>query len=129
MYNDIDKFVGKKIKERRLSMGITQEELGNVIGVSFQQIQKYEKGVNRAGASRLYDLARALRVSVAFFFDSFDTPNFEYKASDSSHFDDYDVTYTKDSRKLTKYFNMIDDESLRKTIISHIRAIAKTTSK
>src|SRR5450759_645440 len=65
----IDVHVGTRIRLRRTLMGLSQERLGEALGLTFQQVQKYERGVNRVGASRLFDLSRVLDVPVSFFFD------------------------------------------------------------
>ena len=65
--NEIDAHVGSRLRLRRLLLGISQEKLGVALGLTFQQIQKYERGANRVGASRLFDLSRALDVPVSFF--------------------------------------------------------------
>ena len=67
--NPIDIHVGSRIRLRRTMLGMSQEKLGEALGLTFQQIQKYERGVNRIGASRLFDLARVLDVPIGFFFD------------------------------------------------------------
>lgn len=66
---EIDRYVGARIRARRKLVGLSQEELGNVIGVTFQQIQKYENGSNRIGAARLFEIAEALEVSPAWMFE------------------------------------------------------------
>ena len=70
----IDAHVGSRIRLRRNLMGMSQERLGEALGLTFQQIQKYERGVNRVGASRLFDLSRVLDVSISFFFDDMPEP-------------------------------------------------------
>lgn len=70
----IDAHVGKRIRLRRTLLGLSQEKLGEALGVTFQQIQKYERGTNRVGASRLYDIATALDVPISFFFDDMLNP-------------------------------------------------------
>jgi len=67
--NPIDIHVGTRLRQRRMILGMTQEQLGKVVGLTFQQIQKYECGANRVGASRLYHLARLLNVPVSYFFE------------------------------------------------------------
>ena len=67
--NPIDIHVGSRVRMRRTLLGMTQTGLGDAIGLTFQQVQKYERGLNRIGSSRLYDLARVLDVPVSFFFD------------------------------------------------------------
>ncbi len=69
MKHHVDVHVGQRIRRRRWMLGITQQQLGDAVGIKFQQIQKYETGMNRVSASRLYDIATALDVPVAFFFD------------------------------------------------------------
>ena len=70
----IDVHVGTRIRLRRTLMGMSQERLGEALGLTFQQIQKYERGVNRVGASRLFDLSRVLDVPISFFFDDLPEP-------------------------------------------------------
>lgn len=67
--NPIDSHVGSRIRMRRTLLGMSQERLGDALGLTFQQVQKYERGVNRVGASRLYDLSRVLDVPISFFYD------------------------------------------------------------
>ena len=72
MPNPVDVRVGARLRLRRNMLGLSQEKLGELIGLTFQQIQKYERGANRIGASRLYELSRVLDVPVSFFFDDTD---------------------------------------------------------
>jgi transcriptional regulator with XRE-family HTH domain len=65
----IDKHVGSRLRMRRMMLGMSQEKLGKAFGLTFQQVQKYEKGVNRMGASRLQEAAQILNISVSFFFE------------------------------------------------------------
>ena len=67
--NPIDIHVGSRVRFRRMLLGMSQEKLGEKLGLTFQQVQKYEKGINRIGASRLFDLAQVLGVSVQFFYE------------------------------------------------------------
>ena len=67
--NAVDRHIGSKLRERRLEIGMSQEALADLLGITFQQIQKYEKGANRVAASRLYAISKALDVSVSYFFD------------------------------------------------------------
>ena len=70
--NPIDVHVGNRVRLRRTRLGMSQERLGEALGLTFQQVQKYERGANRVGASRLYDLSRVLEVPVSYFFDDMD---------------------------------------------------------
>lgn len=67
--NAVDRHIGEKLRERRLELGLSQERLAELIGVTFQQIQKYEKGVNRVAASRLYAMSKVLEMEIAAFFE------------------------------------------------------------
>ena len=70
--NPIDVQVGNRVRIRRMLMGMSQERLGDTLGLTFQQIQKYEKGINRIGAGRLFEIARILGVSIDYFYDGID---------------------------------------------------------
>jgi transcriptional regulator with XRE-family HTH domain len=70
----VDMHVGARIRLRRTLMGMSQERLGDALGLTFQQVQKYERGVNRVGASRLFDLSRVLDVPISFFYDNMPEP-------------------------------------------------------
>lgn len=69
MKHPVDVHVGKRIRHRRWMIGVTQQQLADSVGIKFQQIQKYETGMNRVSASRLWDIARTLDVSISFFFE------------------------------------------------------------
>lgn len=72
MRHPVDVHVGKRVRHRRWMVGMTQQQLGDIVGIKFQQIQKYETGMNRISASRLWDIAQALDVSISFFFERFE---------------------------------------------------------
>jgi len=72
MRHPVDVHVGKRVRHRRWMVGMTQQQLGDIVGIKFQQIQKYETGMNRISASRLWDIAQALDVSISFFFEGFE---------------------------------------------------------
>ena len=73
MPHHVDTHVGQRVRARRKMLGLSQEALGAALGVSFQQVQKYEKGTNRAGASRLWQISEALKVPVQYFFEGLST--------------------------------------------------------
>lgn len=72
MKHPVDAHVGKRVRHRRWMMGMTQQQLGEKVGIKFQQIQKYETGMNRISASRLWDIAQALDVQISYFFEGLD---------------------------------------------------------
>ena len=67
--NPVDKYVGSRVRMRRIMLGMSQEKLGEALGLTFQQIQKYEKGTNRVGASRIQQIAEVLQIPVSFLFE------------------------------------------------------------
>ena len=72
MKHPVDAHVGKRVRHRRWMMGMTQQQLGDLVGIKFQQIQKYETGMNRISASRLWDIAKSLEVPISYFFEGLD---------------------------------------------------------
>ena len=72
MKHPVDVHVGRRVRHRRWMVGMTQQQLGDIVGIKFQQIQKYETGMNRISASRLWDIAQAVEVPVSFFFEGLD---------------------------------------------------------
>ncbi len=69
---DVDRYVGTRIRERRVMLGLSQQQMAQMIGVTYQQAHKYERGINRISAGRLYEIAKVLQVPVSFFFDGLD---------------------------------------------------------
>jgi transcriptional regulator with XRE-family HTH domain len=69
---DVDRFVGTRIRERRVMLGLSQQQMAQLIGVTYQQAHKYERGINRISAGRLYEIARVLRVPVSYFYEGLD---------------------------------------------------------
>ena len=123
--NPIDIHVGGRVRLRRMMLGMSQEKLGEQLGITFQQIQKYEKGTNRIGASRLQHISTVLSVPVAFFFeDAPATPNQTGGMAETST--DYVVDFLSSSEgiQLNKAFVRIRDPKLRRRIIDLVRAAA-----
>ena len=124
--NPIDIHVGSRVRLRRMMLGMSQEKLGEQLGITFQQIQKYEKGTNRIGASRLQHIARVLSVPVSFFFE--DAPGGEADAGGLAEHNsaNYVVDFLSSSEgiQLNKAFVTIKDAKLRRKIIDLVRAIA-----
>lgn len=121
--NPIDIHVGGRIRLRRNMLGMSQEKLGENLGITFQQIQKYEKGTNRVGASRLQAIASILEVPVAFFFE--DAPGGSEGLAEASQ-----TTYVVDflssteGLQLNRAFVRIGDPKVRRKIIDLVRALA-----
>jgi len=117
-----DRQVGVRVRMRRLMLEMSQQALAAGLGVSFQQVQKYEKGDNRMGASRLRRLAEILRVPVSFFFEDFPLPG-RKQAALPSHISDF-LTST-DGLALTEAFMRIRDKRQRRCLVILAEAMAR----
>ncbi|MBA4791284.1 MAG: helix-turn-helix transcriptional regulator [Pseudomonadota bacterium] len=124
--NPIDKHVGSRVRMRRMMVGMSQEKLGESLGITFQQIQKYEKGTNRIGASRLQQISIVLGVPVAFFFEGAPTllSNEEGFSEAASPTFVNDFLATSDGLALTRNFMRISDSKVRRRIVDLVAAIA-----
>ena len=125
--NPIDKHVGNRLRMRRIMLGMSQTNLGDGLGLSFQQVQKYEKGTNRLSASKLQQCAGILQVPVEFFFDG--APNAPGQTHDGfseapSPAYVSDFLATSDGLALTKAFMGIKDAKLRRRIVDLVEQIA-----
>src|SRR5260221_8100840 len=124
--NPIDIHVGSRVRLRRMMLGMSQERLGESLGITFQQIQKYEKGTNRIGASRLQHIARVLSVPVSFFFEGAPGVNAtEPHGLAEPDGPNYLVDFlaTSDGIQLNKAFVRIKDVKLRRRVIDLVRAM------
>jgi transcriptional regulator with XRE-family HTH domain len=123
--NPVDKHVGSRVRMRRMMLAMSQEKLGRALGLTFQQVQKYEKGTNRIGASRLQQISRILQVPVAFFFEGapmpFGTADFDEAASPGCF---SDFLASTDGLALTRAFIRIKDPQLRRRIVDLVEGIA-----
>jgi transcriptional regulator with XRE-family HTH domain len=126
--NPTDKHVGARVRMRRMMLGMSQEKLGDALGLTFQQVQKYEKGTNRIGASRLQQIAHILQVTVSFFFEgapsAVTSGRHEGMAEAPSPAYVSDFLATSDGLALTKAFMRIDDSKLRRRIVDLVEQIA-----
>jgi len=125
--NPIDKHVGSRVRMRRMMLAMSQEKLGDALGLTFQQVQKYEKGTNRIGASRLQQISHILQVPVAFFFEG--APNLHgsadggmKEAPSPAYVSDF--LATSEGLSLTKSFMRIKEPKLRRRIVDLVEEIA-----
>lgn len=124
--NSVDVHVGNRIRMRRLIVSISQEKLGESLGISFQQVQKYEKGKNRVGAGRLYQIARTLGVDVNFFFDSLDEMAADNQFSEDQGSDFVvDIASTHEGIKLMRSFSKIQDPLIRRRLMDLVEALSE----
>ena len=128
--NPIDKHVGARVRMRRLMLDITQEKLGDALGLTFQQVQKYEKGVNRIGAGRLQQMSVILQVPISFFFEGMGTEGVapigrRSGALTPAQFDEF--LTTREGLTLIQAFLKIEDADVRRRIVDLAEEIAART--
>src|SRR6187551_1272497 len=124
--NPTDKHVGSRVRMRRMMLGMSQEKLGDSLGLTFQQVQKYEKGTNRIGASRLQQISNILQVPVSFFFEGAPDISTPMQGNGEAPSPAYvaDFLATSDGLALTKAFMRIKDAKLRRRIVDLVQQIA-----
>lgn len=119
--NHIDKHVGSRLRLRRIMLEMSQSELGEQLGVTFQQVQKYERGTNRIGASRLFAVAKVMGVPIAYFFEGLDDGGF----SEITQRDElFDFIASPDGLSLARAFAGIGDQVVRRRVIDLLRSMA-----
>ncbi len=129
--NPIDVHVGSRVRLRRTMQGMSQEKLGDALGITFQQIQKYEKGTNRIGASRMQQISAALNVPVSFFFEDAPLPKGATapegmsEAGSTSYVVDF--LSSPDGIQLNRAFVRITNPAIRRKVIEFVRTLADET--
>ena len=124
--NPIDRHVGNRVRMRRKMLSMSQQKLGDAIGLTFQQVQKYEKGTNRIGASRLQQIARVLSVPVPFFFEGAPNPPGMPHGNGPAPSPAYVTEFlaTTDGLALSKAFSRIKSASLKRSIVRLVEELA-----
>lgn len=132
--NPVDIHVGQRLRMRRSLLGLSQEKLSEAIGLTFQQVQKYERGTNRISASRLYQFSKILDVPVTYFFDNIAgngktaANKLSYGLSDNEQdaFSGEDVLSNKETIELVRIYYSIKDPKVRKDLLNMIKSMAAT---
>ena len=130
----IDAHIGSRVRLRRMTTGVSQEQLGAALGVTFQQVQKYEKGLNRIGAGRLYRISRILDVPVAYFYEGLEEMNGGHAAAasgispeaDREGTEVLDFLSTPEGFSLSRAFSRIEDGATRRRLVDLVRTIAES---
>jgi transcriptional regulator with XRE-family HTH domain len=124
--NPVDRYVGSRVRMRRIMLGMSQEKLGEALGLTFQQIQKYEKGTNRVGASRIQQISEILQVPVSFLFEGGPSgiARADNLGEDASPAYISDFLATSEGLALTRAFTRIGDAKLRRSIVDMVEQIA-----
>jgi len=127
--NPIDVHVGSRVRTRRMLLGMSQDKLGEAIGLTFQQVQKYERGANRIGASRLYELSQVLDVPVAYFYEEMNgagkPPPRADGAGEEVEETERDPMTRRETLELIRAYNRITDSGVRRRIFELVKATAK----
>ncbi len=144
--NEIDQYIGSKIRLRRTMLGISQQKLGELLSLTFQQVQKYERGSSRVGGSRLFQIAQVLEVPISYFFDGMpqkvqrvmpvrrpsyrlsepsDADEIQEKSDDGTFSDDQRLTKRETLELARNYYDL--PPNLRRTVLSLCRTLAKET--
>lgn len=123
--NGVDKRIGQRVKQRRLELGMSQERLAELLGVTFQQIQKYEKGVNRVAASRLFELSSALGVALGYFFEGLTAGQPQAGVAEEGQDFVYDMLATPEGQQLLQIFGSIRSPKVRRRVVELVRALAE----
>ncbi|MEN3975447.1 helix-turn-helix transcriptional regulator [Emcibacter sp. SYSU 3D8] len=123
--NPVDIHVGKRLRQRRTFIGMTQEQLGVALGITFQQIQKYERGANRIGASRLFDICRILDVTPQFFFEEMPEQGEGAPLGAAPQPTRGDDPIDRETMDLVRAYRQIDSAPVRHRLLELARALAK----
>jgi transcriptional regulator with XRE-family HTH domain len=128
MPHPVDIHVGKRLRLRRTILGLSQEAIGNAIGVTFQQVQKYERGVNRMGSSRLFEFSKILSVPVSYFFEDMDksvsSPTSPSGVAEEAPAFEHEKISTRETLEMMRAYYRISDLSVRKRVFELIKSIA-----
>jgi transcriptional regulator with XRE-family HTH domain len=123
--NPADVHVGARVRLRRTMLGMSQEKLGEALGLTFQQVQKYERGANRVGASRLWEMSRVLEVPVSYFFEALDGASSE--APEGGELDPNPMT-KRETLELVRAYYKISDPAVRRRIFDLTKALARASA-
>lgn len=128
--NPVDVYVGSRVRLRRALLGLSQENLGDAIGLTFQQVQKYERGANRVGASRLWDLSRVLDCPVSYFFEDMDddvqasSPRNLTERTKAPEYKDTDPMTKRETLDLVRAYYKITNPKVRRRIYELAKSLA-----
>lgn len=119
--NPVDRHVGLRIRFRRKELGISQEKLADSIGLTFQQVQKYERAANRVSASKLWEVARALNTTITYFYEGLPAEG-DLRRSSGPSLEDF--LLSSEGMELARYFPQIQQPGVRRQILELVRAMA-----
>lgn len=120
MYHPTDVHIGRRLREKRVALGMSQSALADKLGITFQQVQKYESGANRMGGSRLWDVANVLGVAVGYFFEGLSSSGGKSMAQSD------DLPLSRQTLELARAINAIPEGEVRDQVVKLVKAFAKT---
>jgi transcriptional regulator with XRE-family HTH domain len=123
--NPIDVQVGNRVRIRRMLIGMSQERLGDLLGLTFQQVQKYEKGVNRIGAGRLFEMSRILNVPVDFFYEGVNSGPHNGNEGEAEGAPVMEFVSSGEGLQLSLAFMKIKDAKVRKRVLDLVKSLAE----
>lgn len=124
--HDVDIHVGGRVRLRRSALGLSQDQLGAAIGLSFQQVQKYERGANRIGASRLYEMSKILQTPISYFFENYGDSGL---AEDGNAPYQTDPVLKRETLELMRAYHQIINPKQRKKILKLVQALAEDSQR
>ncbi len=124
MAHPVDEYVGKRLRDRRTRLGMSQETLAKSSGITFQQVQKYERATNRIAVSRIYEFANVLKVPVSFFFDGMAGDNEYGLAENAEGFQHEQRSLDSDLKEIIDAFRKIEDPEMRKSVKTLVKGVA-----
>ncbi|MDO8409438.1 MAG: helix-turn-helix transcriptional regulator [Phenylobacterium sp.] len=123
--NPVDRHVGLRIRLRRKELGVSQEKLADSIGLTFQQVQKYERAANRVSASKLWEVARALKTSIAYFYEGLGDPAEQPNGAEDGRDTVHDFLLTPEGMELATLFPRIRRARVRRRLLDLVRTMAE----
>ncbi len=124
MPHSVDVYVGQRLRLRRSMLGMSQEQLGNATGITFQQIQKYEHGINRMGASRLYEFSKILAAPITYFFEGYSDNSRSAVAESAAPAYEAESMTSKDTMALVRAYSEIKSQKVRRQVLQLAKSLA-----
>ena len=122
--NPTDVQVGARVRQRRVQLGLSQEKLGEALGLTFQQVQKYERGANRVGASRLWDISRILGVPVSYFYSGAEEDEGGAGLAPAASLDENPMV-RRETMELVRVYYRVSDATMRRRLFELVKALAR----
>ncbi|MFD2238805.1 helix-turn-helix domain-containing protein [Aureimonas populi] len=127
--DEADKFIAKRVRDRRRELGLSQEKLGERLEITFQQVQKYENGKNRISAGRLFSISEFLLVPVSYFYEGLGSSDRANGFAETDEQDPFVPPPPAETEELMRYFSRLPDAAVRRSIVDFVRTLAEREEK